>query len=120
LSPPPDDIEYADPGLAGERTRLAWTRSSISFAAIGAAILKARPLVGAPLLLLAVAIWAVGRLPRSPGHAAVASRRVLLVTVGVNLVALVALAIALLGHSTHGLQLLPPRPPPHDYPATNP
>jgi uncharacterized membrane protein YidH (DUF202 family) len=40
---PADDIEYAGPGLARERTELAWTRTAIAFAALGAAILRYRP-----------------------------------------------------------------------------
>jgi uncharacterized membrane protein YidH (DUF202 family) len=108
--PAPDDIDFADPGLARERTRLAWTRSAISFAAIGVAILKARPLIGAPLLGLSVVVWAIGRMPRSLGPQsgnveAVARRRVLVVTVAIIVVALAALVIALLGHSSHGLKL---------------
>jgi uncharacterized membrane protein YidH (DUF202 family) len=37
---PADDIEDADPGLARARTALSWTRTAISFAAVGAVILK--------------------------------------------------------------------------------
>jgi uncharacterized membrane protein YidH (DUF202 family) len=108
--PAPDDIELVDTGLARERTRLAWTRSAISFAAIGVAILKARPLIGAPLLVVGVVVWAIGRMPRWPGPhfgdvEAVARRRTAFVTAAIIVVALAALAIALLGHSPHGLKL---------------
>jgi uncharacterized membrane protein YidH (DUF202 family) len=108
--PAPDDIDYADPGLARERTRLAWTRSAISFAAIGVAIVKARPLIGAPLLGLSVVVWAIGRMPRSPGPQsgdveAVARRRTAVVTAAIIVIALAALVIVLLGHSPHGLKL---------------
>jgi uncharacterized membrane protein YidH (DUF202 family) len=102
---PADDIEEADPGLARERTRLAWTRSSISFTAIGVVILKDRPLVGIPVLLLSALIWTVGRMPRTPGRGGVARRRVLFVAICVAVVAAVALAIALAGHSPHGMRL---------------
>jgi uncharacterized membrane protein YidH (DUF202 family) len=104
-SPAPDDIDFADPGLARERTRLAWTRSAISFAAIGVAILKDRPLIGAPLLVFSVAVWALGRMPMAAAPAHVTHRRVLLVTAGVVIMALAALAIAIFGHSAHGLKL---------------
>jgi uncharacterized membrane protein YidH (DUF202 family) len=105
LSDPPEDIEFADPGLARERTRLAWTRSSISFAAIGVAILKDRPVIGAPLLIFSVAIWAIGRLVRGPSTETISRLRALLVTTGIIVMAAAALAIALLGKSPHGLKL---------------
>jgi uncharacterized membrane protein YidH (DUF202 family) len=108
--PVPDDIEFIDTGLARARTRLAWTRSAISFAAIGVAILKARPLIGAPLLVVSVVVWAIGWMPHSPGPhfdnvEAVARRRAAAVTAAIIVVALAALAITLLGHSPHGLRL---------------
>lgn len=101
----PDDIEEADPGLARERTKLAWTRSSVSFAALGVLILKTRPLIGAPLLILSAVIWSIGLTRRTPGRAEVAPRRVLFVTICVIVVGVVALALALAGHSPHGLRL---------------
>ena len=58
-----DDIEDADPGLAAERTELAWTRTAISFAAVGAALLRRHPLAGIPVLALSLLIWQLGRLP---------------------------------------------------------
>lgn len=57
-------------GLAGERTALAWSRSALSLAAIGAIALETGTehaphalgyAVGAVLLLLAGAAWAYGR-----------------------------------------------------------
>jgi len=59
---PADDIEYADPGLARERTELAWTRTAIAFAALGAALLKFRPVVGLLVLVLSAVVWRLGRL----------------------------------------------------------
>ena len=102
---PADDIEDADPGLARERTRLAWTRSSISFAAIGVVILKDRPLVGAPVLILSAVIWTVGRMRRTPGRAGVARKRVAFVAVCVAAIAVAALVIAFAGPSSHGMRL---------------
>src|SRR5262249_42004547 len=80
------------PGLAGERADLAWTRTAIAFAALGAAILKYRPVVGLPLLVLSAVVWRLGRLPGTAGAADVRDRRLLLITVttvGVSVVALV-------------------------------
>ena len=101
----PEDIEDADPGLARERTKLAWTRSSVSFAAIGVLILKTRPLIGAPLLVLSAVIWSIGLMKRTPGRAGVAPKRVLFVTICVVAIAAVALTVALAAHSPHGLHL---------------
>jgi uncharacterized membrane protein YidH (DUF202 family) len=54
----PPDI---DPGLARERTQLAWTRTAISFAAVAGVVLKKEVIPGLILLCIAPAIWAVGR-----------------------------------------------------------
>jgi uncharacterized membrane protein YidH (DUF202 family) len=51
-----------DPGLARERTSLAWTRTAISFAAVGGVVLKKELITGLILLCLAPAIWELGRL----------------------------------------------------------
>jgi len=105
LTAPPDDLEDADPVLARERTELAWTRTAISFAAVGIAILKSRPAAGAPVLLFSAVIWRIGRLPRAPGQSRAAARRVLLTAIAITAMALVALVIALLGHGSGGLRL---------------
>ena len=105
MSSAPEDIQEADPGLARERTRLAWTRSSVSFAAIGVLILKTRPLIGAPLLILSAVIWSIGLARRTPGRAGVAPKRVLFVAICVFVVAAAALVLALAGHSAHGLRI---------------
>jgi uncharacterized membrane protein YidH (DUF202 family) len=104
-SQPPEDIEEADPGLARERTKLAWTRSSISFAAIGVLILKTRPLIGAPVLILSALIWSIGWMRRTHGRAGVAPRRVLFVAICILVIAAAALTIALAGQSPGGLRL---------------
>lgn len=102
---PSPDSRPPDPGLARERTSLAWTRSAIAFAAIGAAITKTRPLVGAPLLLFSAVIWLIGRSRRTPGLAGLAPRRVLTVAISVTVVAVAALVIVLAEQSAPGLHL---------------
>jgi uncharacterized membrane protein YidH (DUF202 family) len=97
---PADDIEYADPGLARERTELAWTRTAIGFAALGAALLKYRPVVGLPVLVVSAVVWRLGRLPGTPGAGDVHDRRLLLITVTTVGIALVALALSFLGRGT--------------------
>ena len=101
---PADDIEYADPGLARERTELAWTRTAIAFAALGAALLKYRPVVGLPVLVLSAVVWRLGRLsgPAGAGHAR--DWRPLLITVTTTGVSLVALVLSFLGQGIISLR----------------
>ena len=77
-----------DPGLARERTTLAWTRTAISFAAVGGVVLKREIVAGLILLALAPAIYVLGRLAytRPEKHK--------LVTATIVAVALVALVVA--------------------------
>jgi len=83
------DIEDADPGLARVRTSLAWTRTAISFAAVGGVMLKENVVPGLIILATALVIWRLGRLDyRHPG-------RLKLVTATIVGVAVVALVVAL-------------------------
>jgi uncharacterized membrane protein YidH (DUF202 family) len=83
------DHEDADPGLARVRTSLAWTRTAISFAAVGGVLLKKDVVPGLIILATALVIWRVGRLDyHRPG-------RLKLVTATVVAVALVALVVVL-------------------------
>jgi len=102
---PPQGGRPPDSGLARERTSLAWTRSAIAFAAIGAAITRTRPLVGAPLLVFSAVIWLIGRSRRTPGLAGLAPRRVLTVAISVTVVAIAALIISLAEQSAPGLHI---------------
>jgi uncharacterized membrane protein YidH (DUF202 family) len=79
-----------DPGLARERTALAWTRTAISFAAVGGIVLKRALIPGLILLALAPAIYVLGRLAytRPEKHK--------LVTGTIVAVALVALVVAII------------------------
>jgi uncharacterized membrane protein YidH (DUF202 family) len=96
---PPDDPEDADPGLAAGRTRMAWARTAIAFAAVGGVALRNDLVIGLVMLAASPLIWALGRLAghhRQPEHRA---RDLLIVTVAVTAAALLALAGAFLGHS---------------------
>jgi uncharacterized membrane protein YidH (DUF202 family) len=93
---PVPDMEERDPGLARERTALAWTRTGISVAALGGAILKTNPLAGVLVLAMSVLVWGIGRLPRRERAGAGNGHRLLLVTITVTLVSCAALALTLL------------------------
>jgi uncharacterized membrane protein YidH (DUF202 family) len=82
----------APPGLARERTDLAWTRTAAGFAAVGLALVRMRPAVGLFVLAFCGAVWATGRVRT----AATQPRAVLLVTVVTTAVSLAALALVVL------------------------
>jgi uncharacterized membrane protein YidH (DUF202 family) len=86
--PDHEDQEDRDPGLARERTSLAWTRTALSFAAVGGVVLKKDVFAGLVILAAVPAVWSVGRMAyHHPG-------RLRLVTATIVAVALVALAVA--------------------------
>jgi uncharacterized membrane protein YidH (DUF202 family) len=95
----PDDIEDIDPGVARERTELAWHRTAISFAALGGVILKVRPVAGIPVLIISAAVWELGRPARPRGTGNARGRRLLLITVAITAISAVAVIISFLGHS---------------------
>ena len=81
------DREDADPGLARVRTSLAWTRTALSFAAVGGVALREEFVAGLLILAAALVIWRVGRMDHHhPG-------RLKLVTATIVAVAVVALVI---------------------------
>jgi len=85
----PSPSGQRDPGLARERTSLAWTRTALSFGAVGGVVLKREIVPGLILLAVAPVIYVLGRLAYSrPG-------KLKLVTGTIVAVALVALAVAL-------------------------
>src|SRR6202041_2849673 len=87
--PPPGPPGSRDPGLARERTALAWTRTALSFAAVGGVVLKREIVPGLILLAVAPAIYVLGRL------AYTRPERHKLVTATIVAVAVVALVVAL-------------------------
>ena len=58
----PPEYEDADPGLARVRTSLAWTRTALSFAAVGAVALRKDVIAGLLILATVPVIWRVGHL----------------------------------------------------------
>ena len=84
-----DEPEERDSGLARERTSLAWTRTALSFAAVGGVVLRRDIIPGLVILGVAPAVWLLGRrLARRPPN------RFKLVTATIVAVALVALIVA--------------------------
>ena len=81
------DHQDADPGLARVRTSLAWTRTALSFAAVGGVTLKENVVAGLLILSAALVIWRIGRLDYH------LTGRLKLVTATIVAVALVALVI---------------------------
>jgi len=103
-----------DPGLARARTSLAWTRTALSFAAIGGIILKRELAAGFVVLGLSCLVWLVGRLvgrlavvPGLSGQVRARPGPLLAISIAVTGVAIVALMLALLGPQTAGLRLRP-------------
>lgn len=79
-----------DRGLARERTVLAWTRTALSFGAVGGVVVKSHVITGLVIMALAPVIWQLGRLTRNDPR----PRRIRVITGTVVLVALIALAVA--------------------------
>lgn len=105
----PDDPEDLDPGLARGRTRLAWIRTSISFAAVGITVLKVSLAAGITVLAIAPVIWlAGGYLARRPPHEEVRPRLLLVIALAVTAVALAVLVAILSRGPSPGF-----RPPGH-------
>ena len=92
-----DGHERPDPGLASERTRLAWTRTAIAFAAVGGVILRRELVAGLCVLALSPLVWMLGHYLGHLDQPRSRSVRLLLVTVIVTLVTLVSLIIAVIG-----------------------
>jgi uncharacterized membrane protein YidH (DUF202 family) len=80
----------ADPGSARARTSLAWTRTALSFAAVGGVVLRKELIPGLIILATVPVIWQLGRLSHHRRG------RLVLVTATIVAVALVALLVAIL------------------------
>ena len=106
---PPEEMEDLDPGLAAERTTLAWSRTAISFAAVGGAMLRKEPVAGLIVLAMTPLLWTLGRfVGQRQARPEQLARRLLLVTVIVVSVSVLGLAVAFMGHSPTSLRDLLP------------
>ena len=103
---PGDDPEERDPGLARERTSLSWTRTAISFGAVGGAVLKENVITGLIILAVTPVVWQLGRVSRGraarTGLVALSATRLFGITVAIVAVALLCLAIAIFGKAVPG------------------
>jgi uncharacterized membrane protein YidH (DUF202 family) len=107
--PAPEELEDLDPGLAAERTTLAWARTAIGFAAVGGAMLRKEPVAGLVVLAMTPLVWALGRfVRRRAARPEQLAPRLLLVTVIVVMVAALGLTIAFIGHGPTSLKDLLP------------
>ena len=103
---PGDDPEERDPGVARERTSLAWTRTALSFAALGGVMLKVNVITGLVILAVAPVVWQAGRVTRGRSRVAglpvVGAARLFLIAISVVAVSLLCLAVAIFGRSVPG------------------
>ena len=97
------------PGQAEERTRLAWARTAIAFAAVGAALLKRELEIGLATLAVAPLVFVTGRMAARASRPEQHARRLLAVAVTVTVVAVLALIAALLIPGPASLDQLLPR-----------
>jgi len=114
MTPAPDDIDPEEPapGLARERTALAWTRTAIAFGALGGVVLKVNVITGLLILAIAPLVWQLGRLSggeargvggaEASGLEPVSVRRIRLITVSIVGVAVLCLLVALFGRDAPG------------------
>jgi uncharacterized membrane protein YidH (DUF202 family) len=101
--------QHRDPGLARERTRLAWARTAIAFAAVGAALLKKELEVGLITLAAVPLVFMAGRMAARAASPDQRSRHLLAVAITVTVVAILALIAALLVPGPDSLDQLLPR-----------
>ena len=98
------------PGLAQERTSLAWTRTAIAFAALGGVVLKTNVITGLIILAVAPVIWQLGRVTRGgpaasdglPAIPLAGATRLFIIAVTIAAVALLCLIVAIFGNSVPG------------------
>jgi uncharacterized membrane protein YidH (DUF202 family) len=104
--PPGDDPEERDPGLARERTSLAWTRTAISFAALGGTVLRENVITGLIILAVTPVIWQLGRVSRgraaATGLPAVGATRLFIIAASIVAVSLLCLVVAIFGQAVPG------------------
>jgi uncharacterized membrane protein YidH (DUF202 family) len=103
---PSDDPEERDPGLARERTSLAWMRTAISFAALGGVMLRENVITGLVVLAIAPVVWQLGRVSQGSGSRMdlplAGATRLFIISVAIVAVALLCLVVAIFGRAVPG------------------
>ena len=111
MTAPEDDHEDGVPGLAQERTTLAWTRTAIAFAALGGVMLKENVVTGLIIMSVAPVIWQLGRVTRGGAPEAgdrqqsmpvVGPNRLFVIAMTIAAMALLCLLVAIFGKSVPG------------------
>jgi uncharacterized membrane protein YidH (DUF202 family) len=90
----PEDADGLQGGTAIQRTELAWTRTAITFAAVGGVLLRTSLAAGLVVLAMSVPIWGLRRLLPDVANGQARPRSLLLVALTVAAVSLVALVVA--------------------------
>jgi uncharacterized membrane protein YidH (DUF202 family) len=97
MSVPHDEYDpETDQGHALERTMFSWTRTALSFGAVGGVIVKSHVIAGLVVMAIAPVIWQLGRVTKD----GLPPARMKVITVTVLLVSAVALVIALSAKAT--------------------
>lgn len=89
-----------DRGFARERTALAWTRTALSFGALGGVIVKSHVVLGLIVMGCAPVIWQLGRLTMRDALGQALGRRMRAILATVIAMAVVALVVSFLGPGT--------------------
>jgi uncharacterized membrane protein YidH (DUF202 family) len=89
-----------DRGLSRERTALAWTRTALSFGAVGGVIVKSHAVLGLVVLGCAPVIWQLGRVTMKEVPGERLDRRMRMILAVIIAVAVLALVVSFLGKST--------------------
>jgi uncharacterized membrane protein YidH (DUF202 family) len=89
-----------DRGLARERTALAWTRTALSFGAVGGVIVKSHVVAGLIVMGCAPIVWQLGRMTMWEAPVRTLERRMRFILVVIVAVAAVALVVSFLGRGT--------------------
>lgn len=100
------DPEDLDPGMAQERTRLAWARTALAFAALAVAILRKELVAGLVVLAMVPLVWSLGHVASREPAGKLPSRRLLLMTLLITLVSVLAAVVAFVAHAPASLDQL--------------